>query len=159
MIAGAPSQSSRLNPTLSNGAVGYTAVDVADRIAEAVDTLKRLPEKGMQRNLTRWPEFVRASHEAYGYGDARLRRAPASPEAIGRLDETLGWLRLLPRDAQKILWCRANGLSWRRIAGFAGKSPNTCRAWYAAALQHIAETVSRGKEERLGEKTSTPPPP
>lgn len=79
MIAGAPSQSSRLNPTLSKGAVDYTAVDVADRIAEAVDTLRRLPEKGMQKNLTRWPEFVRASHEAYGYGDARLRAGTGKP--------------------------------------------------------------------------------
>ena len=132
------------SPNRKPSAVAYTAAEVADRVAEAVDTLKRLPQKGMQKNITRWPEFVRASHEAYGYGDARLRPAPASPEAISRLDETLEWLRLVPRDAQKILWCRANGLSWRRIAGFAGKSPNTCRAWYAAALQHIAETVSGG---------------
>ena len=144
MITGITTLSSNvlLNSRPSQGSVAYTATDVADRVAEAVDTLKRLPTKGMQKSVTRWPEFVRASHEACGYGDARLRLAPASPEAISRLDETLAWLRLLPRDAQKILWCRANGLSWRRIAGFAGKSPNTCRAWYVAALQHIAETVS-----------------
>lgn len=116
----------------------WTPEAIAARIVEAVDTLKRLPVPDIQRNVTRWPDFVRDSREAYGYGAARVSHAPAAPEAIGRLDETLLWLRWLPRPAQRILWSRANGLSWRRIALFVGKSPNTCRAWYLSGLHHIA---------------------
>ena len=111
---------------------------VHDRIVEAVDTLKRLPVPDIQRSVTRWPDFVRDSREAYGYSTVRVRLAPAAPEAISRLDETLDWLCWPPPAAQRILWSRANGLSWRRIAVFAGKSPNTCRAWHLAALHTIA---------------------
>ena len=116
--------------------------DVQDRIVEAVDTLKRLPVPDIQRTVTRWPDIVRDSREAYGYSTVRVRLAPAAPEAISRLDETLEWLCWLPTAAQRILWSRANGLSWRRIAVFAGKAPNTCRAWYLSALHAIAARLN-----------------
>ncbi len=125
------------------GAADYTALEIEARVIEAVDTLKRLPEKQIRRQVTKCPQFVRASHEAYGYAAAGVRLAPAPPEAITRMDETLDWFRLLPRDAQRIMWSRANGFSWRRIAAFVGKSPNTCRAWYAAGLHHLAESLNR----------------
>ena len=121
----------------------WTLEAVEERLEEAVATLKRLPAPDIQRSVTRWPEFVHDSHEAYGYGDLRMPAAPASPQAITRLDEVLCWLRWLPRDAQVILWSRANGLSWRRIGCFAGRAPNTCRAWYLAALHHIVARLNR----------------
>ena len=114
------------------------------RIHEAVDTLSRVPAPAMRRRLTSWPAYIHDTREAYGYTGFRPPRAPAAPDAITRLDETLGWLRWLPRDAQHILWSRANGLSWRRIARFAGKAPNTCRAWYLAALHYIATRLNAG---------------
>ena len=116
----------------------WTESAVEERVIEAVDTLKRVPAPDIQRHVTLWPGYVHDSREAYGYAAFRAPRAPAAPDAISRLDETLGWLRWLPRDAQRILWSRANGLSWRNIARFAGKAPNTCRAWYLAALHYIA---------------------
>jgi hypothetical protein len=119
-----------------------TAAAVEIRILEAVDTLKRLPVPDIRRSVTRWPDILRDSHEAYGYDTVRLCLAPAAPDAITRLDETLQWLRWLPRTAQRILWSRANGFSWRRIATFVGKSPNTCRARYLAGLHHIASRVN-----------------
>ncbi len=125
----------------------WTAECVARRVAEAVDTLKRLPVPHVRRRATLWPEFVRDSREAYGWETARLRLAPAAPEAITRLDETLVWLRWLPRQTQRILWSRASGLSWRRIAYAAGKSPNTCRARYLAALHQIAVHLNEGRPE------------
>ena len=61
------------------------------------------------------------------------------------MDETLVWLRWLPRDAQRVSWSRANRLSWRRIAYFVGKAPNTCRAWHLAALHLIATRLNRAR--------------
>ncbi len=116
----------------------WTVATIEARIVEAVDTLKRVPAPDIQRAVTRWPEFVRAANEAYGYTPMRVRRSPAAPDAITRLDETLEWLRWLPPAAQRIAWSRASGLSWRRIAAFVGKAPNTCRAWYLAALHYLA---------------------
>ncbi len=123
----------------------WTAERVAERMAEAVDTLKRLPTPHVQGRVTLWPDFVRDGREAYGWDAARFRLAPAAPEAITRLDETLLWLRWLPRLSQRILWGRASGLSWRKIAAAAGKSPNTCRARYLAALHQIAICLNEGR--------------
>ena len=128
---------------------GWTMAAVESRIAEAIDTLKRVPAPDIQRNVTRWPEFIRDVHEAYGYAHTRLRLAPAAPEAITRLDETLEWLRWLPPAAQRILWSRAGGFSWRKIAAFVGKSPNTCRAWHLAALHYLVVRLNdRGHAPR-----------
>jgi hypothetical protein len=124
------------------GSEPWTETGVEDRIVEAVDTLARVPAPTMRRHLTSWPDYVHDAHEAYGYGGSRPPRCAAAPDAITRLDETLDWLRWLPRDAQHILWSRANGLSWRKIARFAGKAPNTCRAWYRAALRYIAARLN-----------------
>ena len=112
----------------------WSESEIEARIEEAVDTLKRVPVPDIQRSVTMWPEFVHDAHEAYGYGEFRPPRRPAAPDAISRLDETLNWLRWLPRPAQRILWSRANGFSWRRIAYFVGKAPNTCIPWQIVAL-------------------------
>jgi hypothetical protein len=107
-------------------------------LAEAVDTLRRLPAVRVRSCLTLWPAIVQASHEAYGYADTRARPAPASPEAITRLDHVLEALRRLETPDRRLVWSRANGFSWRRIAGFVGAAPNTCRARYLAALARFA---------------------
>ena len=125
----------------------WTETGVEDRINEAVDTLSRVPAQSMRRHLTSWPDYIHEAHEAYGYTGFRPPRAPAAPDAITRLDETLGWLRWLPRDAQHILWSRAHGLSWRKIARFAGKAPNTFRAWYLAALHYIAARLNGRRQQ------------
>ena len=67
--------------------------EIEARIEEAVETLKRIPVPDIQRSVTKWPAFVHDAHEAYGYGEFRPPRSPAAPDAISRLDETLGWLR------------------------------------------------------------------
>ncbi len=71
----------------------WSESEIEERIEEAVETLKRIPVPDIQRSVTRWPDFVHDTHEAYGYAAFRAPRAPAAPDAISRLDETLGWLR------------------------------------------------------------------
>jgi hypothetical protein len=111
-------------------------------LAEAVDTLRRLPAAYVAPRLTRWPALVRASREAYGYEAARPRRGPAAPEAITRLDVVLMALRRVPVEEQRLLWSRANGFSWRRIAALAGAAPNTCRTRYLGALIGFAALLA-----------------
>ena len=113
-------------------------VDAETVLAEAVDTLRRLPPARTQPCLTLWPAIVRAAHEAYGYGASRARPAPATPEAITRLDRVLDALRGLALADQRLVWSRANGFSWRRIAAHVGAAPNPCRSRYLAALGHFA---------------------
>ena len=137
----------------SRGAGGrrrWSESEIEERIEEAVETLKRIPVPDIQRSVTKWPGFVHDAHEAYGYGEFRPPRGAAAPDAISRLDETLGWLRWLPKPAQRILWSRANGFSWRKIARFVGKAPNTCRAWYLAALHYIAGRLNASAGKAMG---------
>ncbi len=130
----------------------WSESEIEARIEEAVETLKRVPVPDIRRSVTKWPGFVHDAHEAYGYGEFRPPRSPAAPDAIGRLDVTLGWLRWLPKPAQRILWSRANGFSWRKIARFVGKAPNTCRAWYLAALHYIVGRLNAAESMSMGNK-------
>ncbi|MGD9538537.1 MAG: DUF6362 family protein [Alphaproteobacteria bacterium] len=123
----------------------FDAALVFDRLVEAADTLARVKVPDIQRNVTRWPDVVHAAAEATAFNRAPLRRGPASPEAISRMDEALPWLGWLARDVQRILWSRVEGLSWRRIAAFAGQAPNTCRARARTALVEIADRLNRGE--------------
>jgi len=111
-------------------------------LIEAVDTLGRLPSARVRPCLARWPAMIRAAHEAYGYAEARPRRAPASPEAITRLDHALDALRRVSLDEQRLVWSRANGFSWRAIAARVGAAPNTCRSRYLVALMRFAGTYA-----------------
>ena len=80
----------------------WSESEIEARIEEAVETLKRIPVPDIQRSVTRWPDFIHDSHEAYGYTTFRAPRSPAAPDAISRLDETLDWLR----------WSRSTSDRW-----------------------------------------------
>jgi hypothetical protein len=122
-------------------------------LEEAVDTLRRLPPAFVRPRLTRWPTLIRESHEAYGWTPSRPRLGPPAPDAIDRLDATLLALRAVALDDQRLLWSRANGFSWRRIAFLVGAAPNTCRSRWLAALARFA-SATRGD----GDGTAAPRP-
>jgi len=69
---------------------------VWELLLEAGDTLRRLPdrERGWLTAATRahWPDYLRDGVEEAGAAAPRVRRAPASGEAIDRLDTVLAWL-------------------------------------------------------------------
>lgn len=123
----------------------YDAASVFERLIEAADTLERIKVIDIQRNVTRWPDVVHAAIEASETNRGRRLKGPASPEAITRMDEALIWLTWLTKDEQRIVWCRVEGLSWRRIAAFAGLAPNTCRMRARAALVELAARLNRGE--------------
>ena len=84
-------------PTPSGTPTVWTADLVRGRLAEAMATLRKLPEDANARPSTtvvRWPDVVRDIAEAYGYDRARTRMLP-TPAEIGRLDATLPWLFLI----------------------------------------------------------------
>lgn len=123
----------------------YDAALVFELLVEAADTLERIKVPDIQRNVTRWPDVVQAAIEASEFNRGHRLKGPASAEAITRMDEALVWLGWLDKAAQRIVWCRVEGLSWRRIAAFAGLAPNTCRLRARAALVELAERLNRGE--------------
>lgn len=74
-------------------------------LIEAADTLHRLPdrEKGwLEKQQVAWPEFISNYWDEFGNiveqgGKKQVRevKGPPSRNAIDRLDEIMGWLRLI----------------------------------------------------------------
>ena len=95
----------------------WTADEIKQRLADAGDTLRRLPKpRGLERNLqTAWPDILR-DWLAYGWNPTQVKRVAPSPQAISRLDETLSWLHLLTPTQRMVCWARdAEKMTWGRL--------------------------------------------
>lgn len=97
----------------------WTVEEIRERLADAADTLRRLPKPpGLERSLqSPWPDTLR---EWLAYGDVRthVRRSAATPQAIDRLDEVLSWIgpNHLTAQQRAILWAReGEHMRWARI--------------------------------------------
>jgi hypothetical protein len=96
----------------------WTVEEVRERLADAGDTLRRLPKPpGLERSLqAAWPDMLR-DWLAYGWDRTQVKRAAPTPQAITRLDETLAWLHILSPTQRMVLWAReAEHMTWRRIS-------------------------------------------
>ena len=120
----------------------WTTELVKARLAEAADTLRRLPSARIRARLTAWPDVVQSAATAYGYEAARTRPAAPSPEAISRMDETLGWLFWVENDGRRLLWARAMGVPWRRLEDLDGRSHVTLKRAHDRLLGEIARRLN-----------------
>lgn len=135
-----------------------TCREVEDRLQEAASTFRRLPMKdGPKEFGSSWSEYVREAKHAYGYHKATMKVRP-SPEQISRMDEVIGWLRLIEskderRDAfaWRIFWMRTDGYRWIQIGRRVGLSSlQTWRIRTVAVLtiEKRLRTVSRQTRKR-----------
>lgn len=115
-------------------------VEIAERLREAAQTLRRLRGHGLkpQALRTHWPAVVRSSADAYGYYDNVTREPTPSSEQVKRMDEAIGWLLWLEDDERKIVWGRACGIPWRALEDRDGRSSMTLRKYRNEALEEIA---------------------
>lgn len=98
----------------------WTPSLVEERLVEAADVLKRLPEENMQGYFSTWPAVFVEFSDLVGQEPPRMKRPRPSPAAISRMEETLDWPMLLdPLDA-RILWLRATGERWKTICWKVG---------------------------------------
>lgn len=118
---------------------------VKTRMEEAAETLKAMTLNGHDRPArleSRWPDVVRQSCEAYGYGKVRLRPAAPSPASISRADEAVTWLLWLSDSQRRICWARASGITWRRLEDIDGRSHVTLRKIQSKALECICRHLN-----------------
>jgi hypothetical protein len=114
----------------------WTVEMVEERLAEAADVLKRLPEPRVQGYFNTWPRALVEFSDLVGQQPQPMRRPPPSPTAITRMEATFEWLRWLePHDA-KLVWMRAEGTRWKAVCVRFGISRATAhRRWeYAVAV-------------------------
>ena len=96
--------------------------EVITRLNEAASVLRRLPEGSRYEHpyLTSWPYYKSDPNTAYGYEDVKVKPPITSPAAIQQMEEVLVWLQLVPVEYRRLLWFRAEGWSWRKLARHFG---------------------------------------
>ena len=130
--------------------IHWTPTLVEERLEEAADTLKRLPEERVRGFFGTWPPVVRDFWEAFGRDEVRLRRGPPQPAAIDRMDEALVWLSWLEPDDARIVWLRACRLPWKLVTWRIGLGRTAAWQHWAAALITIAARLDGAAQERAG---------
>ena len=114
---------------------------VAAQFEEAAETLKRLPDEKLRGLRSNWPETI-PTREDYRCEQTRVPLGPPSPEAIDRLDETMGWLRWLEPEQARLVWSRAERIPWKLIMRQLGVCRETARQKWIAALVNIASCLN-----------------
>jgi hypothetical protein len=122
--------------------VKLTPTEVEERLAEAADILRRLPESRAQGHASTWPPYVREYWESYGVAEVKLRRPPPSAAAITRMDEALPWLTWLDPVDARIVWLRASGDPWKVICWKVGLARAAAHQHWLFALCVIAWKLS-----------------
>lgn len=119
----------------------WTPPLVAERLAEAVDVLARLPDERVRGFYHLWPKLV-------GEPCKHPRPAAAAPEAIDRMDAALAWLLWLEPEERRLVWLRAEGLPWKRITGRLGIGRTTAWQRWTIALLKISVRLNAADEQK-----------
>jgi hypothetical protein len=124
----------------------WTENEVATRLKEARDTLRRIPATQLSQLKAAWPQTVQDAVEVYCYTPPAVRLAPASAQAIDRMHEAFLWFRVLD-DAPHVTraaWLTAVcGLGPQRAATILGIHRDTARTRRNEALTRIGESLNR----------------
>lgn len=121
----------------------WTAVDVADRFEEAVQTMHRLPAVRVQGYFNSWPDIVHSIWEKMRtIEDKRSRLPPPPPDAISRMDETFRWLIWLEVKERKIVLSRAENIGWKQLEWRFGASRQTLWRHWSYAMIKISSRLN-----------------
>jgi hypothetical protein len=116
----------------------WTPEQVEERLEEAADVLKRLPEEKVRGHFNVWPEVIHDFGDRIGQEPSPMRRPPPSAAAISRMEEALTWVRFLAPEDGKLLWARAEGASWKEICWRFGIARATANRRWQYGLGVIA---------------------
>lgn len=110
--------------------IQWTPPMVEERLVEAADVMRRLPEVRAPGHFNTWPKILYEFADLVGQAPPRLKRPLPSSDAISRMEEALGWLRWLEGDDAKLVWARAEGAQWKAICWRFGIARATAhRRW------------------------------
>jgi len=116
----------------------WTPFLVEDRLEEAADVLKRLPEQKVQGYFNVWPDMVQSFADMVGQTPEPMHRPPPSAASISRMDETLVWMNYLDVEDARLIWMRADRTHWKEICWGFGISRSTAIRRQKFALSVIA---------------------
>jgi hypothetical protein len=117
----------------------------AELCRRAILTVTALPDRERKWLRTQVVNLeVRQSiDDAYGYTEERRPRFRPTARDIDNMLPVMGWLSELrasphpgPRD-YRIIWARAFGCPWWRLAGQLGRSDRQVQRYYDAAIEML----------------------
>lgn len=111
--------------------------DVADRLEQAAQTLRRLPPVRVRGYFGAWPPIMHEAIYAYGWEETRIKLGPPSARHISEMDEALRWLMWLEREEVTLVWLRACDLKWKKIHRILGWSVRKLQYDWRIALAKI----------------------
>jgi hypothetical protein len=112
----------------------WTPESVRERLREAAAIL--LAEKGIDGRTRRLLTGTKPPGP-----DGQAGRLP-SPSALAAADKTFQSLVALDPLARRILWARAGGVRWWRIAAMVGRSERECERLAMRGLESLAAAWS-----------------
>lgn len=133
------------------------AAYVIQRLEEAGAALLALPNSGWTTRLRSSSlEIVRSAAEAYGWANARVRPPLPQADTISRMDEAMGWLRLVPEDRyvlRRIVGARSlvhpitkrHLFPWRRLGSALGADHRAIQRWHTEGIETIVAALARGE--------------
>lgn len=109
-------------------------------LERAADTLRRLPmpQNGMPaRERSSWPAIPDDPDDDGGRSPSRSPLISPRARAISELDRVLPWLGTLEDTDRRVVWARAAGLSWPRLAREFGISVGKVRYRWSSAIDRV----------------------
>ncbi|HQT67690.1 MAG: hypothetical protein B7Z78_10930 [Rhodospirillales bacterium 20-60-12] len=140
----------------ADGAVMDEAWLIA-RLEDAGAALLALPASGYGTGMRQLRyDVVHTALETYGWEGARVKPAMPSAARIDRMDESFGWLALIPDEKfllRRIVGARAlvhpitgrHLFPWRRLASAIGADHKAVQRWHRDAIRLIIRTLAAGR--------------
>jgi hypothetical protein len=127
-----------------------TVEDLEDLLQQAARIEAMLPDFDRQKLKIKgsWPDYLYDLDDRKDQEPEKMRLS-ATAKQLDILDDGLKYLNFLGiRNnnrtiyGKKIIWARAKGISYRKIAYIAGIPPKTCEYWYKKDLEFILKKIN-----------------
>jgi len=127
---------------------------VEERLVEATTVMRRLPPVRVPGYFSTWPRALVEFADLVGQQPEPMRLPPASPAAISRMEEALGWMHWLEPIDAKIVWLRASGQRWKPICWKVGLERAAANEHFQYALCVIAWRLNGQRKAKSGSRRS-----
>jgi len=114
----------------------WTPERVEDRLIEAAEVLKRLPDQRVQGYYNTWPKMMLEFADLVEQKPV-MKRPWIEPAAIDRMEETLTWFGWLDKLDTQITWRRASKKPWKYICRDVGLSRSAAHEHWIFSLAVI----------------------
>ena len=121
----------------------WTRELVEERLIEAADVMKRLPNVRVAGFFSTWPAKRQEFSDLVGQEPQPMRRPAPARDAIDRTEQALPWLQWLEAEDAKLVWMRVEGIPWKAICARFGISRVTANRRWEYAMSLIAWRLNR----------------